>query len=124
MAKIISLPTHEDPRGKLSVLEKMLPFDIKRVYWMYEMNELPRGGHRHKITHQGLICVQGSCKIKVINKVINKINQEIFYLNQANQCLYLAPEDWHELYDFKENAIVLLCASEHYDKNDYITEIE
>lgn len=119
MAKILTIPTHEDSRGKLSVLEKILPFDIKRVYWMYGMNDLPRGGHRHKITKQGLICVSGSCQVKVISN-----NQEqIFEMNQPEKCLYLAPEDWHELYDFSNNAVVLLLASEHYDKNDYITEI-
>ena len=120
MAHILTIPTHEDARGKLSVLENLLPFNIKRVYWMYEMNHLPRGGHRHKITQQGLVCLNGRCKIRVINKK----SEQLFEMAQPNQCLYLAPEDWHELYDFKNNPIILLLASEEYDKNDYITEIE
>ena len=45
-------------------------------------------------------------------------------MTQPNQCLYLAPEDWHELYDFHNNPIILLLASEEYDKNDYITGVE
>lgn len=120
MAECFTIPTHADSRGKLTVLEKLLPFNIKRVYWMYELNDLSRGGHRHKITHQALICLNGQCKIRVINKK----HEQVFEMNQPNQCLYLAPEDWHELYDFKNNPIILLLASEEYDKNDYITDIE
>lgn len=120
MAKILAIPTHQDERGKLSVLEKLLPFSIKRAYWMYDLNQLPRGGHRHKITHQGLVCLNGQCKIRVINQ--NK--EQVFEMTQPNQCLYLAPEDWHELYDFHNNPIILLLASEEYDKNDYITGVE
>src|SRR5688500_13531416 len=106
MARCFIIPTHADVRGKLTVLEKLLPFNIKRVYWMYDMNNLPRGGHRHKITHQGLVCLNGQCKIRIVK---NK-QEQIFEMNQPNKCLYLAPEDWHELYDFKDNAIILLLA--------------
>ncbi len=120
MAKILTIPTHQDMRGKLSVWEKNIPFEIKRIYWMYELNQLPRGGHRHKITHQVLICLNGACKIRIVNKK----SEQVFEMTQPNQGLYLAPEDWHELYDFKNNPVILLLASEEYDKNDYITEIE
>ena len=64
MSYIISLPTFKDNDGALTVVEKILPFEIKRVYYIYNaLNR--RGGHRHKKCIQALICIGGSCKINI-----------------------------------------------------------
>ena len=117
MAKIISLPTFTDQRGKLTVIEKILPFKIQRLYFIYDA-KFKRGGHRHKTTIQALICLSGKCSIYIND---NK-NRQIILLDRPDKCLLLDPEDWHTLNDFSKDAVVLVLASEYYDKNDYIEE--
>ncbi len=118
MAHIIELPTRTDSRGSLTVLEKALPFAMQRLYWIYDLNDAPRGRHRHKETWQGMICLQGECEV-----LIKKYDDEnIFKLNKPNEVLILEPQDWHEMRNFKQNTILLLVASHHYDANDYINE--
>ena len=75
MAHIIDLPTFEDERGSLTVIEKLLPFDIKRFYCIYDVTD-QRGGHRHKKTIQALISLGGCCEIRPshINKIANLKN--------------------------------------------------
>jgi dTDP-4-dehydrorhamnose 3,5-epimerase-like enzyme len=121
MAEMITLPTFSDARGTLTVLEKCLPFEIKRVYWMYGLNGEERGGHRHLKTAQAAMCLQGACTFKIIKHS----KEESYRLDKPYQCLLLPPEDWHELMDFAPNTIVLLVASEEFDKTDYVlTPIE
>lgn len=117
MAKIIDLPTFSDTRGSLTVIENFSEFDVKRIYYIYDVNGL-RGGHRHKITKQGLICVYGSCDIYVNNGK----DEANFRLDCANKCLVVEAKDWHTMSNFSENAVLLVLASEHYDKEDYIHE--
>ena len=116
MAEIITLPTFSDARGSLTVLEKCLPFDIKRVYWMYDLNDQTRGGHRHLKTAQAAICLQGGCTFRIVKDQI----ETKFKLTSPNQCLLLPPDDWHELMNFEPGTIVLMLASEHFDKADYV----
>lgn len=116
MAKFVELPSHEDERGILTVIEKVLPFDIKRVYYMYNLSNLQRGGHRHKKTVQALICVHGSCRIESNNGM----KKEEFLLDSPKSCLILYPEDWHIMSDFRDDAVLLVLASDYYDKDDYI----
>ena len=63
MPLLINLETHSDDRGTLSVVEKVLPFMIKRIFYIYNVNESLRGGHRHRKTVQAAICISGECKI-------------------------------------------------------------
>lgn len=118
MAEIIELPTFGDERGTLTVLEKCLPFEIKRVYWMYDLNAQKRGGHRHIKTAQAAVCVSGACTFRIVGPS----GESQFRLDSPKQCLLLPPEDWHELLDFAPETIVLVLASEHFDKNDYKLE--
>jgi hypothetical protein len=118
MAHIIDLKTFTDKRGNLTVVEKVLPFDIKRVFYIYGVDDSKRGGHRHHKTVQAAICIKGSCKI--YNN--NNIKEEVFELNSPNKCLILQPEDWHTMYDFSEDAILMVFASEYFDSADYIFE--
>jgi len=117
MAKLITLPTFKDERGSLTVVEKLLPFEIKRFYYIYDTTT-KRGGHRHKKTIQALICLGGSCEIYINNG--NK--KEIILLDSPDKCLILDPKDWHTMDNFSSGAILLVFASEHYDISDYIDE--
>jgi len=120
MAHIINLETHVDERGKLIVVEKVLPFEIKRVYFIYDVKNAKRGFHRHKKTIQGAIAINGSCRF-VIQSCKNN-SKEYFYLNSPSMCLILWPEDFHWIEDFSHDCILLVLASEYYDINDYVFE--
>ena len=97
-------------------MEKVLPFDIKRVFYIYGVDDSRRGGHRHHKTIQAAVCIQGACRI--YND--NNIEEQVFDLNQPSKCLILDPEDWHTMYDFSADAILMVFASELYDEKDYI----
>ena len=116
MARIIDLKTFTDKRGNLTVIEKVIPFDIKRVFYIYGVDESKRGGHRHHKTVQAAICIKGSCTI--YNN--NGGKEEEFELNQPNKCLIIEPQDWHTMYNFTPDAILMVFASEYFDANDYI----
>jgi dTDP-4-dehydrorhamnose 3,5-epimerase-like enzyme len=118
MAHIIDLKTFTDKRGNLTVVEKILPFEIKRVFYIYGVDDSKRGGHRHHKTIQAAICIKGSCKI--YNN--NSKKEDVFELNSPNKCLILQPEDWHTMYDFSEDAILMVFASEFFEASDYIFE--
>ncbi|WP_107791158.1 sugar 3,4-ketoisomerase [Campylobacter concisus] len=117
MAYIIDPPTFKDERGWLTVMEKLLPFEIKRFYCIYDVTQ-KRGGHRHKKTIQALICVGGSCEIYVNDG----LKKETFLLDSPSKCLLLEPEDWHTMDNFSKGSTLLVFASEFYDKDDYIDE--
>lgn len=118
MPQIIDLKTFTDKRGNLTVIEKVLPFDIKRVFYIYGVDDSVRGGHRHKKTIQATICIQGKCTVFCDNSK----EQSNYVLHQPNQCLILQTEDWHEMYNFSENCILMVFASECFDESDYIFE--
>ncbi|MGE0088144.1 MAG: FdtA/QdtA family cupin domain-containing protein [Bacteroidales bacterium] len=116
MAYLIDLKTFTDKRGNLTVIEKVLPFDIKRVFYIYGVDDSARGGHRHHKTVQAAICIKGECKI--FNN--DGKNQTHFHLNKPSVCLILEPKDWHQMYDFSDDAILMVLASENFDEKDYI----
>ncbi|MFC2152104.1 FdtA/QdtA family cupin domain-containing protein [Bacteroidota bacterium] len=116
MAYILDLETHTDKRGNLTVIENVLPFQIKRIFYIYGVDDSVRGGHRHHKTIQAAICIKGECKI--YNN--DKEKEEIFHLDKPSKCLILEPKDWHKMYDFSKDAILMVLASENYDANDYI----
>ena len=118
MAKILQLDTFESDAGDLTVFEKILPGEIKRVFYIRGQAGHERGGHRHLSTWQALICISGSCKVSVDNQK----TQESYLLNSPEKCLLLAPEDWHVMDDFSEGSILLVLANTEYDKDDYIFE--
>jgi hypothetical protein len=118
MAKLIDLPLFEDKRGCLNVIEKNLPFDIKRVFYIYNVDDSVRGKHRHHKTIQAAVCIKGSCVISNDNN----IERHDFLLNNPNKCLILYPEDYHSMHQFTNDAILLVVASEYFDPNDYIYE--
>jgi dTDP-4-dehydrorhamnose 3,5-epimerase-like enzyme len=118
MAYIIDLKTFTDTRGNLTVIEKVVPFDIKRIFYIYGVDDSKRGGHRHHKTIQAAVCIKGSCTI--FNS--NGEKEEVFVLDKPNKCLIIQPEDWHTMYDFSEDAILMVLASEYFNNDDYIFE--
>ena len=118
MAHLINLQTFTDKRGNLTVIEKVIPFDIKRIFYIYGVDDSIRGGHRHVKTVQAAICLKGSC---VINNDDNE-KQEKFALDSPDRCLILEPQDWHQMHSFTEDAILMVLASEFYTPEDYIYE--
>jgi len=110
---------HGDHRGQLVALEegKEIPFQVKRVYYMYDTVEgVRRGYHAHKCLEQILICVHGSCKILLDNgKETAVVNLDTPY-----EGLYISNDMWREMYDFSEDAVLMVLASELYDEADYI----
>ena len=119
MAQIISLKTFTDKRGNLTVIDNILPFPIVRIFYIYGVDNSKRGGHRHKKTTQAAICIQGKCTI-----YCNNGNKEIdFLLDSPDKCLILEPQDWHTMYDFSQDAILMVLASHSFDAHDYIYEM-
>ena len=102
LAHIINLPTFTDDRGSLTVVEKLLPFEVKRFYCVYDVLG-KRGGHRHK-TVQALICLNGSCEVYVHDGE----TESIFLLDRPDKCLILNPKDWHTMDKFSINSTLLV----------------
>ena len=114
---------HSDERGKLVAVEsfKDIPFEIKRVYYMYGVPEnVRRGYHAHRNLEQVLVCVSGSCKIRLDD---GNERREVI-LDSPTQGLYIANFMWREMYDFSDNAVLMVLASEYYKEDDYIRDYE
>lgn len=117
--RIINFQKHGDDRGMLIALEenKEIPFQIKRVYYMYDtLKDVRRGFHAHKKLRQILICTSGSCKIHLDN---GKETAEVL-LDKPWQGLFIESDMWREMYDFSPDAVLMVLASEVYDESDYI----
>lgn len=121
--KIIELPKITDPRGNLTVAEQMknVPFDIKRVYWTYDVpGGESRGGHAHKNLYQLVVAMSGSFTVTLDNGK----ERETVLLNHPWQGLLIEPGTWRTLDDFSSGAVCMVLASELYDEDDYIYEYE
>ena len=118
MARLLDLTTFCDERGNLTVIERVLPFEVKRIFYIYGVDSSDRGKHRHRKTVQAAVCLQGQCRI--YNN--DGAKKEVFLLDSPSRCLLLEPRDWHKMYDFTPNAILMVFASEYFDPNDYIRE--
>ena len=113
---------HGDERGMLVALEEYedIPFRIKRVYYMYDTKKgVQRGFHAHKSLKQILICIHGSCKVLLDN---GRGEKKIVSLEKPYEGLYISNDMWREMYDFSEDAVLLVLASEIYQEEDYIRD--
>jgi dTDP-4-dehydrorhamnose 3,5-epimerase-like enzyme len=117
MAKILDIPKFSDDRGDLFVVENLIPFEIKRFYFIKSKNNKHRGHHRHKKTIQALICLSGKCEIYVNNNIDKNI-----YKLDSSKLLILNPEDWHYMFNFSVDSVLGVFASEFYCAKDYIDE--
>lgn len=96
-----------------------VPFSIKRVYYIYDVPDgIRRGFHSHVNLHQVLVCVHGS--VNIFTKT--PFEEKTTLLNDPTQGLYIGPMIWREMYDFSDDAVLLVLASEHYSESDYIRE--
>jgi len=108
-----------DSRGQLVALEenKEIPFDVKRVFYIYSTQEgVPRGQHSHYKTKQLLVAVNGSCKVTLDNG----ITKEIFSLDSPSIGLFQDAMIWGTMHDFSEDCVLMVLASDFYDESDYI----
>ena len=110
---------HGDERGILISLEENLniPFTIRRCYFMYNlMPGVRRGFHAHKTLQQVLVCVRGNCKILLDDGT----ERAVVLLDRPNRGLYITANTWREMYDFSEDAVLMVLADQLYDEADYI----
>lgn len=120
-SKLIDLNQLGDERGLLTVIEEnnTIPFEIKRVFYIYgTTNGVSRGMHAHYKTRQALIAVKGSCTISLDD---TRRKTEVV-LDHPTKALLLEPNDWHEMYDFSPDCVLLVLASHLYDSEDYIRD--
>ena len=119
----INLPPLGDERGSLVALEaaKTIPFDIQRVYYLFDTKPgVSRGFHAHKKLQQVAVCVTGQCRMVLDD---GKERKEV-WLDSSVKGIALPPMVWHEMHDFSPDCVLLVLASEHYDETDYIRDYE
>lgn len=115
------LPKHVRPNGNLTVVENgiTLPFDVKRVYYLYDVpGGEERGGHAHRGLQQFIIAVSGSFDVVIDDGE----KRRTVSLNRPYNGLHIRPGIWRELNNFSSGAVCLVLASEHYDEEDYIRD--
>ena len=116
--RIIQLPKIVDSRGNLTFIEggNHIPFDIERVYYLYDVpGGSERGGHAHKALHQLIIAMSGSFDV-VLDDGREK---KRFHLNRSYYGLYVCPMMWRELDNFSSGSVCMVLASNMYDEDDY-----
>ena len=114
---------HTDSRGKLIAIEaeKDVPFQIQRVYYIYDTKDgAPRGFHAHKELQQYLVCMHGRCKVLLDDGE----ERVVIELNDPSEGLYIGPSTWREMYDFSPDAVLVVFASMRYDESDYIRDYD
>lgn len=121
--KLINFDEFGDESGKLVAIEnsKNIPFDIKRTFYIYGTKEgIVRGQHANKISRFVLICLSGSCEVKVYD--LDKKIEENFVLDSPKKGLYLDRMIWKDMYNFSENCVLLVLSDSEYIKDEYIYE--
>lgn len=120
---MIELPKIADPRGNLTFVEgtRHVPFEIKRVYYLYDVpGGAERGGHAHKELQQFIIAMSGSFDVVLDDGVQRKR----FHLNRSYYGLYVCPMIWRELDNFSSGAVCLALASNWYEECDYYRDYQ
>ena len=110
---------HSDREGNLTVVENSitLPFDVKRVYYLYDIpGGEGRGAHAHRDLEQLIIAASGSFTVTLDDGKCKRS----FFLNRPYQGLYVKPGMWRDLEDFSSGAVCMVLASDIYKKEDYI----
>jgi len=118
---IMRFKIHSDEYGRLTPVESGIdiPFEIKRVYYIYNvLSDVTRGLHSHNKLHQVLIALGGSVKIRIKTPS----DEQVIELYDPAEGLYIGPYVWREMFDFSAGSTLLVLASELYDENDYIRD--
>lgn len=121
--KIVELPKISDPRGNLTFIEggRHIPFDIQRVYYLYDVpGGAERGGHAHKELHQLIIAMSGSFDVVLDDGQEKKR----VHLNRSYYGLYVCPMIWRELDNFSSGSVSMVLASNQYDEADYYRDYD
>jgi len=121
--RIIGLPKIQDPRGNLTFIEggRHVPFDIKRVFYLYDVpGGAERGGHAHSRLQQMIIAMAGSFDVILDDGYV----KQRFHLNRSFYGLYIEPMIWREMDNFSTGSVCMVLASEPYDETDYFREYE
>lgn len=120
---LVDLPKIEDHRGNLTFIEggSHIPFDIQRVYYLYDVpGGAERGGHAHKDLSQLIIAMAGSFDVVLDDG----IERKRFHLNRSYYGLYVCPMIWRELDNFSSGSVCMVLASNLYDEADYYRDYE
>jgi len=120
---IIDLPKISDPRGNLTFIEagRHVPFDIARVYYLYDVpGGGERGGHAHKQLRQLIIAMSGSFDVVLDDG----LQTQRVHLNRSYQGLLVCPMIWRELDNFSSGSVCMVLASERYDEEDYYRDYD
>ncbi|WP_151802434.1 sugar 3,4-ketoisomerase [Acinetobacter guillouiae] len=120
LVKLIDLPCFGDERGGLVAIEsnQSIPFEVKRLYYIFNTLAKPRGFHAHIDLSQVAICLKGSCRFILDN---GHSKDEVI-LNDPTQGLIIESLTWREMHDFSEDCVLLVLASGHFDESDYIRD--
>lgn len=120
--RLIEIPKVHDKRGSLAVIEKdVLPFEIKRVYYLFDVpSDSFRGGHAHKEQESVIIALSGSFEVVIDN---GKMRKKIM-LNKPTQGLYIPTNIWREIDNFSSGAVCLVLASTNYNEAEYIRDYD
>jgi hypothetical protein len=121
--RIINLPKIADPRGNLTFIEagRHIPFDIRRVYYLYDVpGGGERGGHAHKALSQLIMAMSGSFDV-ILDDGSEK---QRFHLNRSYYGLYVSPMIWRELDNFSSGSVCMVLASNYYDEADYYRDYQ
>lgn len=121
--KLLDLHIFGDDRGKLISLEgnKNIPFDIKRVYWIFDtLPDQDRGMHAHKDLEQIIVAMDGACQFVLDD---GKTREKV-WLNRPDKALYIGPNMWREMKHFSYGCKLMVLASKHYDEKEYIRNYE
>ena len=122
LAQMLEFQQRGDERGHLVIVEgeQDIPFDIKRVFYIYGSDsDVVRGQHANRKSEFVLVNVAGTSKIKVCD---GKGNETVYSLNRPHTGIYLPKMVWKEMYDFSEDSVLLCLASTHYDASEYIRD--
>lgn len=120
---IIELPRINEPRGNLTFVEsnRHIPFEIKRVYYLYDVpGGAERGGHAHKALQQLIIAISGSFDIHLDDGH----GKKTIHMNRSYKGLYVCPMIWREIDNFSSGAVCMVLASDYYDEQDYYRDYE